>query len=46
MNFEDTYLLINMDETPLYLDMFSDTTIDFIGAENVSIETDGRDNIE
>lgn len=27
----------------MYLDMVSDTTIDFIGAENVSIETDGRE---
>ena len=41
MNFEDTYLIINMDETPVYLYMVSDTTIDFLGAENVSIETDG-----
>jgi hypothetical protein len=43
MNFKDTWLLVNMDETPVYLDMVSDTTIDFIGAENVSIETEGRD---
>ena len=43
MNFEDTYLIINMYETPVYLDMVSDTTIDFLGAENVSIETDGRE---
>ena len=32
-----------MDETPVYLDMFSDTTIDFIGAENDSIVTTGRE---
>ena len=43
MNFNDTWLIINMDETPVYLDMFSDTTIDFVGAENVSIETTGRE---
>ena len=43
MNFKDTWLIINMDETPVYLDMFSDTTIDFVGAENVSIVTTGRE---
>jgi transposase len=43
MNFNDTWLIINMDETPVYLDMFSDTTIDFVGAENVSIVTTGRE---
>ena len=43
MNFKDTQLVVNMGETPMYLDMVSDTTIDFIRAENVSIETEGRD---
>ena len=43
MNFKDTWLIVNMDETPVYLDMVSDTLIDSIGAENVSIETEGRD---
>lgn len=43
MNYEDTWLQVNLDETPVYLDIVSDTTIDFIGAENVSIETDGRE---
>ena len=32
-----------MDETPVYLDMISDTTNDYVGAENVSIETTGRE---
>ena len=30
--------ILNMGQTPVYLDMISDTTIDFIGAENISIE--------
>jgi len=37
MNYNDTWLLLNMNETPIYLDIFSKTTIDFIGVENVSI---------
>ena len=43
MNFNDNWLLVNMDETPVYLDMISDITIDFVGAENVSFETTRRD---
>lgn len=37
MNYNDTWLMVNMDETPVYLGIFSETTIDFIGAENISI---------
>ena len=37
MNYNDTWFLVNMDETPIYLDIFSETTIDFIRVENVSI---------
>ena len=43
MNYNDIWLIVNMDETPAHLDMVSDTTIDFIGAENTSIETEGRE---
>ena len=43
MNYNDIWLIVNMDETLVYLDMVSDTTIDFIGTENASIETEGRE---
>ena len=43
MNYNDIWLMVNMDETSVYLDIISDTIIDFIGAENVSIITDGRE---
>ena len=31
-----------MDETPCYLEMGFDTTIDFIGKKSIEIETTGR----
>ena len=43
MNYNDIWLMVNMDETSVYLDIISDTIIDFIEAENVSIITDGRE---
>ena len=43
MNYNDIWLIANIDETPVYLDIISNIIIDFIGAENVSIITDGRE---
>ena len=37
VNFNDSWLTVNMDETSICFDMFSDTTIDFVETENVSI---------
>lgn len=34
IEFDEKQLILNMDEIPIYLDMYSDTTIDFIGYEN------------
>ncbi len=42
-NYNDTWLLLNMEGTPVYWDMFSKTKIDFIEAENISIVIDGRE---
>lgn len=36
--------VINMDETPCYLDMNMDTTIDFQGSKNIEIINSGRNN--
>ena len=38
--------IINMDETPCFLDMYYETTIDFIGNKNVDIQILERKNIE
>ena len=35
--------IINMDETPRFLDMYFDTTIDFVGNRHVEIESMGKE---
>ena len=40
---DEDYKIINMDETACFLDMNSDTTIEFTGKKNVEIITSGRD---
>ena len=39
---DEDFKVINMDETPCYLEMGFDTTIDFVANKNVEIETTGR----
>ena len=39
---DEDFKVINMDETPCYLEMGFDTTIDFVGNKNIEIETTGR----
>lgn len=39
---EDCWI-INMDEIPCFLDMYYETTIDFIGNKNVDIQTTGKE---
>ena len=40
---EEIYILVNMDETPFFLEMAYETTIEFTGKKNIEIETSGRD---
>lgn len=39
---DEDYRVLNMDETPCYLEMGFDTTIDFKGKKEIEIETFGR----
>ena len=39
---DENYKIINMDETPCFLEMGFDTTIDFICKKSIEIETNGR----
>lgn len=43
--FDETYSLVNMDETPCFLEMGFNTTIDFTGKKNIDIESSGRGSI-
>ena len=43
IDYNDDFRIINMDETPCYLDMSFETTIDFTGNKNIDIKTDGRE---
>ena len=40
---DEDYRVINMDETPCYLEMWFKTTIDFKGKKDIEIATSGRD---
>ena len=40
---DEDFQLINMDETPCYLDMSFGNTIDFIGNKNIEIISSGRE---
>lgn len=44
IDFDQNDRIINMDETPCYLDMNYETTIDFRGQKNIEIQTSGREN--
>ena len=41
---DEDFLIINLDETPCYLSMGFETTIDFKGKSNIEIETTGKEN--
>ena len=40
----ELYVIESMNETPLYLDMFSSTTVQTIGSKKVNIRTEGQEN--
>lgn len=39
--YDEDYTIINMDETPCYLEMGFDTTLEFTGKKNVDILSSG-----
>ena len=41
ISYDDDYTIINMDETPCYLEMGFDTTLEFTGKKNVDILSSG-----
>ena len=41
--YDESDMIINMDETPCSLEMGFDTTIDFTGKKNIDIQTSGRE---
>ena len=41
---DEDFLIINLDETPCYLSMGFETTIDFKGKSNIEIEITGKEN--
>ena len=43
IEYDDNSRIINMDETPCYLDMNYETTIDFTGKKNVETLTNGKE---
>jgi hypothetical protein len=43
ISFNDNSRIINMDETPCFIDMYYDTTIDFTGNKHIEIQTLGKE---